>query len=140
MLALSQSLECQIVRLAADRGIVAVPAAVAPSTFEALQTAVQPGRFGAITVPVWNGASTDTIWSGPKVNYLFRALHDVHHVELGAGFDAAGEREASRYLWSMIRGRLERRTVWAETFGQVRHFLNSGQFPIQQRSFVEATR
>lgn len=153
---LSRSLERQLIAICAQqapRYIEALPCTEAPSTLAELveETAhftqwdsetghgalLLPGgeRIGE-RFPVWSGASVDTIWSGPRVNYLFRAWHDSLHVALSAELDLAGELELARAHCAMIEGKPERSILWAETAGQVQYFYRWGCFPSRQRIFV----
>lgn len=87
-------------------------------------------------IPVWAGASERTIWSGPRVNYLFRAWHDSVHVAACADFDTAGELETARRQCAQIEGKPERAILWAETAGQVLYHAAHGAFPDDQRRYV----
>ncbi len=155
---LSRSLELQVIALcarAAPYRIEALPLwSGAPdslgSLIEATQGTVRPesetgagsiraDRFGALLgerIPVWAGASDRTIWSGPSVNYLFRAWHDATHVAACAEFDTAGELRVARIQCAQIEGKPERAILWAETAGQVLYHNAHGAFPTDQRLFV----
>lgn len=136
---LSATLELQLVALARRAKVRAIPrpAGAAPSTFDHLADAAFR-RNGMLFVPVWNGASDDTIWSGPRVNFLFRAWHDSHHLETGAGFDTVGESHLAEHGARMIDGARDRAILRAETIGQVLYLDAWGTFPMRQREFVAA--
>lgn len=90
-------------------------------------------------VCVWSGASGRTIFSGPGVNYAFRAWHDWRHICLRAPFDYAGERR----VWTAQSADLglpwdgAQRLLWIEVMGQLEHKRLYGAFPVDQRSFAQ---
>jgi len=156
--ALSESLECQLIARCAREGLYRIEAlaldADEPQSLADLREATRgechpdDTRAGRIygpdgpfdiqgeRIPVWSGASTRTIWSGPRVNYLFRAWHDSVHLLLGADFDPAGELDVARYQCREIHGSAERALLWIETAGQVQYHAAHGAFPSNQRRFV----
>src|SRR4051812_8590240 len=46
--------------------------------------------------PVFDGGVDDIVYSSARVNYLFRAWHDIVHIEMGLGFDADSEIRVAR--------------------------------------------
>lgn len=102
----------------------------------ALELANRPGELVGQRIPVWAGASARTIWSGPRVNYLFRAWHDATHLACAAEFDHDGEMEVARRQCAQIEGKPEKALLWAETAGQVLYHCAHGAFPTDQRVFV----
>lgn len=140
MLPLSSTLETQIRALAKRSGVLALPIDDAPvfetsTPVDALRDMVHTVN-GSLVIPVWSGASERTIWSSPEVNYLFRALHDSHHLETGYGFDLEGERALAEHACALIEGERDRSILWAEVWGQVRYQQENGRFPVDQRAFV----
>ena len=153
---LSRSLERQLLRACGERGRLIEALAIdkgAPSSLSELLDATHGtvsadsfdgagslidahGRVVGERIPVWSGESDSTIWSAPAVNYLFRALHDSVHIQLGAEFDVEGELEVARVQCSRIEGKPERLILWSEIAGQVLYHAAHGAFPKNQRAFV----
>ena len=137
MSALCDSLERQILALCSRARVIAVPRDDAPDAPDCLADHVWK-RDGFLFVPVWTGASVDTIWSAPAVNYAFRAWHDSRHLTLGAGFDLESERALCVDAVRQIDGERERALLAGEVGGQVEFFFAHGRFPVAQRAFVDA--
>lgn len=115
---------------------------VAPSNLEELNASI--AETGRMTV--WNGASDCTIYDSAEVNWAFRAWHDWCHWKGQHDFTLAGERA----VMQMQRDHL--RTVYgpthpdlplwdaileAEIIAQAHIHIESGAFPMDQRTFVE---
>lgn len=90
-------------------------------------------------IHIWTGASNNTIFAVPEVNYYFRAWHDLTHIENNLGYSYLEEfivceiqkNELPKY-WI-----LEQKLVHAEIIGQgLYNFYNSGRFVQCQRSFT----
>lgn len=129
--------------------------AEAPDTLEKLRDHVlKTGRM-----LVWNGASENTIFGDPEINWGFRAWHDHCHlrnregkfdpaapIEHLNGFTLNGERVTALEMCSDIRkvygyGPIAKRMmalVWAEVVGQAMFFERHGRFPQDQVAFVRA--
>ncbi len=142
MLALSPRLERRILELAATDRIVAAPVDDAPqfetdTPVDVLRAMVHVRTDGALVVPVWSGASDQTIWSCADVNRVFRAVHDSHHLATGLGFDAVSEHALAHHICRLVDKR-DRAILWAEVHGQVEYFTTWGRFPVAQREFVRA--
>lgn len=112
----------------------------APATYEALRAHVaDTGR-----ICVWSGASDQTIFGDPAVNYAFRAWHDWVHWRYSLPFTAEGERRVSmiqcRQLRAMrpLSGRDLCYWVHAEVVGQLEYKARWGSFPEDQRAFCLA--
>lgn len=90
---------------------------------------------------VWNGGSDGTIYSSPRVNFAFRALHDAYHLILQAQFTDEGEREVCAALNSDLAYFVDSdalATLHAETVGQLEYQAVNGCFPDDQARFVAA--
>lgn len=93
---------------------------------------------------VWTGASDQTIFGEPQVNWLARAWHDGIHAVIGADFTPNGERatmqEQQRQLRTMglrkDRLTLACKIVESEVIGQVDYLVRTGSFPVDQRLFA----
>jgi hypothetical protein len=114
----------------------------APDTLEGLRAHVaKTGRM-----LVYSGASDSTIFDDREVNWAFRAWHDHCHLRGNHPFTPAGEREACHEQVADIRalfgeGPIADRMValvHAEVMGQVHYQQQHGEFPANQRAFVEA--
>ncbi len=85
---------------------------------------------------IWNGASDNTIFNDPIVNYAFRAIHDKSHIDTGLGFNALHEIELGRIQASKIESDLLRELVYIEVSGQAEYYLINGVFIKDQRQFT----
>lgn len=79
---------------------------VAPDTYAALRRI----NIATGTVLVWNGASEDTIYSCPAVNYAARAWHDWCHLRGDYDFSMDGEAATCRMQVNML-------STWCEARG-----------------------
>lgn len=83
-----------------------------------------------------------TIYECKETNYAFRAWHDWTHWRYGTGFDLEGERATVEHQIADLRklygvnGRWEE-ILRAEVIGQADYFADHGEFPTDQRAFVE---
>lgn len=97
---------------------------------------------GVDPMPVYDGGCDRSIYSSPAGNHAFRAWHDLAHLSLGAGFDAAGELMVAVYHVEIARAHglsdLACRALWADTWGQFRYGQVHGLdvFVDDQRTFV----
>jgi len=87
-----------------------------------------------LPLPIWSGASDETIWGEARFNWLFRAFHDSVHIRYGCDFTLEGELKASRIQAQLARDmgldELAQIMVW-ETAGQAVYVDKTGQFPPQ---------
>lgn len=123
----------------------AAPCADAPQTWEALKewrTANPTSR----RVPVFEGGCYRSVYPSPSDNFTFRAWHDLLHLRLDADFSPGGEAlvffasliEVSIALPIVSRGTDVLWTLWGDHIGQGLYHGVHGQFPTDQRGFVEA--
>lgn len=90
---------------------------------------------------VWDGGCDSTIYSSPRVNHAFRALHDAYHLILSEPFTDAGERAVCAALNSDLAYYVDIEdiaTLHAETVGQLEYQAAQGRFPDDQARFVAA--
>lgn len=117
----------------------------APETFEGIKDAYQ--ERGHLTV--WSGASDRTIYTSPEGNYSFRAWHDWRHITQGADFSTGGECETYRAQLADLRAWHElqpwetplialEQILRAEVIGQLAYKITWGEFPSDQRAFINA--
>lgn len=85
---------------------------------------------------VWSGASDQTIYGDPMVNWAMRAWHDSIHLKLNAGFDSLGEKRVGLEQARLIGGDRLGIVLVAEVIGQVEYLDRFGSFPIDQVQFV----
>jgi hypothetical protein len=84
---------------------------------------------------IWSGASDQTVWGDPSVNWAFRALHDRLHISTGLGFTIPEEIELGRIQASLYDGMLAD-LIYIEVAGQAEHFARTGEFIVDQVSFT----
>lgn len=109
----------------------------APSTFAELITA----RAQTVCLPVWEGASDQTIWGTPQANHAFRAWHDACHVLGGFDYSLEGERATARMQCQQLEQRClgrAARAVWWDVVAQAEHFAVTGAFPGDQIALARA--
>lgn len=99
------------------------------------------GISKARPLPVWSGASENTIYPSPRGNYAFRAWHDLTHIKLAAGFDEEGERRVAveHQMEAANKGLSYRARVllWIDTWEQfVWGRENDGAFVEDQLAFA----
>lgn len=113
----------------------------APDTYEELKAeATERGR-----ITVWSGASDKTVFDDKEVNYAFRAWHDAIHLSRGEDFSFAGEyacyvahaRDLIEVFGDNERTRRWNDILFADIVGQALYREEHGNFPEDQRTFVE---
>lgn len=104
---------------------------LAPDSFERLNRHI--GRL-----VVWFGASEDTIYGNASVNWAFRAWHDSLHLKLGAPFTFEGEKLVALEQARLVDNPRLGDIIMAEVVGQAEHLEKHGEFPANQRAFIEA--
>ena len=113
----------------------------APDTYEKLKAAYAHSCATGFALPVYAGASDDTIYMTREGNWAFRFIHDIYHVFLDADFTIEGEYRVAEYHLDKIakkfgKGSFEYRILAADTIGQVEYFHSYGEFPLDQKKFV----
>jgi hypothetical protein len=102
---------------------------LAPSTENAL--------FNSTGLVIWNGASDSTIFQDPKINYKFRALHDLLHLQTRIGFSPSEEIELGRIQANQFEGSdLMRELVYCEVALQAEYYQKHGKFVENQIEFT----
>lgn len=103
--------------------------------FEKLKTYNRQGQ-----IPIWTGASDNTIFGDPIVNAKFRALHDLAHLATNNSFTLEGETETVLYqIANLPKGKefdCARLLLEAEVIGQSRYYFANGGFIEEQRLFA----
>ena len=84
--------------------------------------------------------SETSIFGDAKVNWMFRAVHDMQHIDLG--LDVSPEQEFM-ITYKMIQdyrqrglSQLDIDLLTIEMLGQVIYFVETGNFPVNQRLFT----
>ena len=67
----------------------------------------------------------------PMQNWMFRAVHDHHHVSQGLGFDLAGELAAAEYAISTAPEAIHW-ILWSEIALQAGTAIHTGEFATQK--------
>lgn len=132
-----REVERAVIALAPDH----VPCSNAPDTWETLK-AWKLSAPRQAPIPVWNGASEQTIYSTPGGNYAFRAWHDSLHLLTWRDFGPTSEIA----LGNLHRATLRRMgcspqacaAIWVDTAGQTMYESHYSEFPVDQRAFVSA--
>ncbi len=114
----------------------------APETYDELMAHLDAGG----RMLVYSGGSERTIYGDPQVNFAFRAWHDWCHWRGGYDFSYEGERAACTMQGDHLvalygespQTRRWRRILQAEIKGQRDYFDRHGEFPADQRGFVES--
>ena len=68
----------------------------------------------------------------PKVNLMFRAVHDFDHCRFGYRFGMGGETLAGRSIMSRCADQTGRQFVFSEIIAQAAVHLETGRFPKQK--------
>lgn len=136
-LSLSEKVEAIAFEKLAQHGYVGVAAVEdAPNSYTQLTKAYYSRSHGNRFL-VWNGASETSVYNGCRVNYLFRAWHDLLHIELEAQFDEEGEYRCANYQCSHSSlTDLERQIIWIDIVDQFRFEKLTGEFPVDQKKFA----
>ena len=91
-------------------------------------------------IPVWNGASDDSIYGSAEVNYAYRAWHDSTHLRLGLGFDLDSERQVAlqhvRDAWDAGLSVESIELLWIDSQGQNEYYRQNSEFVGNQREFA----
>lgn len=104
-----------------SRDLKWVPRDLAPSTEVELFNAPR-------VLPIWTGASENSVFQDERVNWHFRAIHDTAHLETGLGFTVEQEIELGRIQASKLSSDFLARLFWLEIAGQAEYFLKHGKF------------
>lgn len=84
---------------------------------------------------IWSGGSESTIYVDPQVNYLFRAMHDMTHILVGADFSMEGETRTALHQMSKV-GTEFGKIIQIEVIEQARYFFQTGSFLEDQVQFT----
>lgn len=127
-------------------GVMPVPCSDAPNNYgELLQAAARwQYALGDVFLPVWEGASEDSIYGSAAANHAFRYWHDMGHIAHHCDFTPDGEKrlQFDHHLPIIADhfgiGSLEYSLYYADTVGQIEYVVENGKFPANQAAFVSA--
>ena len=88
---------------------------------------------------VYGDFSDHTIYGKKEDNYLFRAWHDMTHLELQADTSSNGEHRvaiAQCQELERLSGTTLANWLYADVYGQVEHYAMYNMFPLEQAKFV----
>lgn len=131
-------------RIAKDLGFSYIECENAPNSYDELEQAFKHSMATKAPLPVFDGASENTIYLSKEGNWSFRFWHDVIHVSNGYQLTLEDEikcssiqcDEVSRYFGDHS---LESKLFIADTIGQsVYAHLHNGAFPENQLAFVKS--
>lgn len=105
-------------------------------TVSALAPSNESDLFNATSLVIWSGASDQTIFQDPKVNYAFRALHDSLHLKTRLGFSVEAEIELGRIQASQYESDLMRELIFCQVSMQASHYKTTGQFVVDDFGFT----
>jgi hypothetical protein len=125
-------------------GVMPVPCSDAPNNYgELLQAAARwQYALGDVFLPVWDGASNDSIYGSAAANHAFRYWHDMGHIAHHCDFTPDGEfnLQFDHHLPIVADhfgiDSLEYRMYFADTIGQIEYVVENGRFPANQAQFV----
>ena len=105
---------------------------VAPETYADLKESM------AGVMPILAPYSDHTVYGDADINRRLRAIHDMHHLAMQAGFDAASEK---RVVMEQCRILSHRSTavadiVAADFMSQIEYVSEHGHFPVDQLSLT----
>lgn len=90
---------------------------------------------------VWSGGTVSAIYRDPRVNYMFRAWHDLTHCRVGFSFEVAGEVIGARVqaaFAARVVGDVFADVVWLEIAGQALALADTGAFLADQYAWTAA--
>ena len=70
---------------------------------------------------------------GSEINWIFRGIHDMHHVKLNVDFSWQGECASARHILSFTDNLLFKQLLFSEILGQSAVCFYTGQFPEHQK-------
>lgn len=89
-------------------------------------------------IRIWKGASNNTIFGLPEINWYFRAWHDHTHITNDLGYSPIEESIVAEIQKSQLPEDwiIERKLIDIEVTGQVQYHHLNGEFVKDQRQFT----
>lgn len=117
------------------------PTADAPNESAELLAWAKTHTIGRDPVPVWDGASDDSIYGSPEVNFAYRAWHDATHIKLDLDFTPDAEKQVAlnhvREAWEAGLSVDACNLLWIDSQGQNEYFAVHQDFVQNQRLFAK---
>lgn len=128
-------------RIATSMGFGWAAVEDAPQDYDSLKTAYWRSVRDRVPLPVWSGASGETMYTTPEANHAFRFWHDVLHVRYGLDFSVAGELSVAKHHIAEVaamfgEASLEAKLMALDTAGQVLYRMVEGQHVVNQLAYV----
>ena len=112
----------------------------APDTYEKLTKWASTNKLVFDSLPVYDGASDNTIYSCNAVNYAFRAWHDALHIIHGLGFTPEEEKQIGLLqMQAMVNygaSHQDAMLVYLDVCAQVDYYKLHGEFVYNQQDFI----
>jgi len=124
-----------------------IPVVNAPNSYKklsALKTYIMDCIDDNITIklPVFNGASENTIYDVDTDNFNFRALHDYIHIMYNLDFTESSELKVCDIHMDMLKdlnaSKSTLRLLEIDVKEQVKYYYKTGKYVQNQRQFVES--
>lgn len=96
--------------------------------------------FNAPSLVIWSGESDNTIYNDPKINHMFRAIHDSIHLKTGLGFSPEQEIEMGRIQAAALEANCKSLLAdlfYIEIAEQAKYYLKNGIFVKDQVTFTK---
>jgi hypothetical protein len=129
-------------RAGVEHGISYVPSINAPSTYDELLTTYAACIHSGAPFPISPDNCQRTIYTSPQINWAFRFVHDLVHIDNRLSFTPLDEVAVGAIQLEALRaarygpGSVEHRLLHADTIGQTFCSAVLGRFPYNQRLFV----
>lgn len=96
---------------------------------------LDPGHdFRNTSLTVWSGASQQTIYAEPYMNWAFRVHHDLIHLQQHVGFSWDAELHATQVgIKQLGLSGILADVYWADNAGQQLYHRAHGYFPENQK-------
>ncbi len=92
--------------------------------------------FNSSSLVIWSGASDQTIFCDKTVNWAFRAIHDLGHIETCLNFTVEQEIELGRIQASKWDSDVMRELIYSQIVMQAKYYGETGLFVSDDYSFT----
>lgn len=110
----------------------------APNSFKELKATCPDAR----KLVIFKGGSETCVYPTIEDNYIFRAIHDYHHITLNANFSMLGEFKTIRAHYLKLKAYKASKNALKlfliDTRAQVEFYYKTGKFVENQKSFAFA--
>lgn len=112
----------------------------APNTFKDLKAWADSHKVGVDSLPVFSGGCDHTIYVNPEDNILFRAWHDLIHLELDASFSLEDEKRVFARHVEQLKAigapKCVIDAIHADGVAQVEYYYKYREYVVNQELFV----